>query len=185
MVVIAAAEASRIFHGKLVASCQSDSRVAVNTPGYTHVGIALNKIDNSGAREMKSRIAEAIGLETHAVALTWADTAPEAATSFKPGRWGCVVSLFAAAAAKGKVGVFDRQTYGCWGGGVGLGFGHCYENFPGGVECFCRFLAGGNEGSEPGETIGKQMAANGAGRMADDFLKGERYLKTPETTKRF
>ena len=86
---------------------------------------------------MDCKIASAISLTNHPVALVWADAAPEGAVSFTPGRWGCVMSLFAATAAKGRVGAFDRQTYGCWGGGAGLGFGRCYEKFPGGEECFC------------------------------------------------
>ena len=103
---------------------------------------------------MNSKVAGAIGLETHAVALVWADAAPQEATRFKQGRWGCVVALFA---AKGRVGAFDRQTYGCWGGGVGLGLGNCYEDFPGGIEGLCRFLADGNKLSEEGRGIGKEM----------------------------
>ena len=134
---------------------------------------------------MNSKIAEAIHLKTHPVALLWADAAPPDAIQFKPGRWGCVVGLFATAAAKGRAGAFDRQTYGCWGGGVGLGFGNCYESFPGGVECFCRFLADGNEKSEEGRAVGQQVASWGNRQMTDDFLLGERYLKTPETTKQF
>lgn len=42
-----------------------------------------------------------------------------------------------ASAAKGKTGVFDRNTFGCQGGGVGLGFGNQYENFMGGIDGFC------------------------------------------------
>ena len=134
---------------------------------------------------MESIIAEAIELETQPVALIWADKAPEGATRFKPQRWGCVISLFAAAATHGRTGAFGRETYGCWGGGVGLGFGNQYSSFPGGVDCFCRFLSDGNEGSEQGNAIGGQMKASGWGRMADDFLKGERYIKDPECTRRF
>ena len=134
---------------------------------------------------MNSKVADAIGLETHGVALVWADAVPQEATWFKPGRWGCVVALFAAVAAKGRVGAFDRQTYGCWGGGVGLGLGNCYEAFPGGSEGLCRFLADGNESSEEGRRIGKEMATWGGRRWADDFLQGERYLKTAEAAKRF
>ena len=134
---------------------------------------------------MKSKITDAIGLKTHAVALTWADAMPEGAISFKPGRWGCVMAVFATVAAKGRTGAFSAETYGCWGGGVGLGFGNCYETFPGGIEGFCGFLADGNKGSEEGRAIGAQMATWGGQSMADDFLEGERYLKTPEVTKRF
>ena len=131
---------------------------------------------------MDSKIANAIALPTHPVALVWADTAPEGAVSFKPGRWGCVMSLFAAAAVKGRVGAFDRQTYGCWGGGAGLGFGRCYEAFPGGEECFCGFLADGNERTEKGREMGKMVASWRNRRMTDDFLLGERYLKDAATT---
>jgi hypothetical protein len=134
---------------------------------------------------MDSKIANAIALTNHPVALVWADAAPEGATSFKPGRWACVMSLFAAAAAKARVGAFDRQTYGCWGGGVGLGFGECYKTFPGGEECFCSFLADGNEKTEKGRAVGEQVAAWGNQHMTDDFVKGERYLKDAATTRQW
>jgi hypothetical protein len=132
---------------------------------------------------MNSKVADAIGLETHAVAVVWADAAPQEATQFKQGRWGCVVALFAAVAAKGRVGAFDRQTYGCW--GVGLGLGNCYEDFPGGIEGLCRFLADGNKLSEEGRRIGKERDAWSGRRVTDDFLEGERYLKSADAAKRF
>jgi hypothetical protein len=134
---------------------------------------------------MKSKLVDAIGLKTHPVALTWAETAPQGATQFKPGRWGCVVSLFAAVAAKGRVAAFDRHTYGCWGGGVGLGFGNCYKTFPGGIDGFCHFLAEGNNDSEEGRRVGEQVATWRDRRMTDDFLYGERYLKNADVTRRF
>lgn len=133
---------------------------------------------------MKSIISEALGLKIQPVALIWADQIPEGAARFKPQHWGCVMSLVAAA-AKGRCAVFDRQTYGCWGGGVGLGFGNQYESFPGGMDGFFRFLSTGNRESEQGRAIGTQMQASGWGRMADDFLNGERYVKDPECTRRF
>ncbi len=134
---------------------------------------------------MHSTIAKAIGLETQPVALVWADGAPADATRFKPDRWGCVVNLFATAAARGRTGAFDLRTHGCWGGGVGLGFGNRYEDFPGGVDCFCSFLSDGNERTERGRAIAEGMMSSERNRMADDFLRGERYLKDPETTRRF
>jgi len=134
---------------------------------------------------MQTLTGEAIGLETAPVALLWSDSEPEGALRFKPGRWGCVVSLFAAAAAKGRVAAFDAQTYGCWGGGTGLGFGNCYEAFPGGVDCFCRFLSSGNAADPKGRAIGEGMAAAGGGAFADDFLHGEKYQQTPGDVARF
>lgn len=133
---------------------------------------------------MESRIAAAIGMEFQPVALIWADAKPEGAMEFVPGKWGCVMFLLASA-AKGKVAAASRETFGCLGGGTGLGFGNQYKNFPGGEECFCRFLSSGNAGTQPGEAIGRQMATAGAGAMAEDFLHGERYLKTPELTAKF
>ena len=133
---------------------------------------------------MKSTMAEAIGLDTEPVALIWADKAPAGATQFKPGRWGCVMSLMATA-TRGRTSAFDRQTFGCWGGGVGLGFGNRYESFPGGIEGFCGFLADDNEHSEKGRAIAEQMRLSGGERIVDDFLLGERYIKNPESTLRF
>jgi hypothetical protein len=134
---------------------------------------------------MKSKIAEAINLTTQPVALVWTDTEPDGATRFKQQNWGCVVSLFAAAATRRITGAFDRENYGCWGGGVGLGFGNRYESFPGGAECFCKFLSTGNEDSEKGRSIEEQIRSQSYGRMADDFRKGERYVKNPEAARRF
>jgi hypothetical protein len=134
---------------------------------------------------MESKIAKGIALTNHPVALIWADAAPAGAISFKPGRWACVMGLFAAAAAKARVGAFDRQTWGCWGGGTGLGFGNCYEAFPGGVECFCGFLGDGNEKTENGRKVGEMVAQSGNRKMTDDFLLGERYQKDAATTQRW
>jgi hypothetical protein len=134
---------------------------------------------------MESRITESIWLQNHAVAILWSNDAPEDALQFKAGHWGCVMSMLATVATKGKTAVFDRETFGCWGGGVGLGFGNQYEVFPGGIDGFYRFLSNGNETDPKGKQIGEAMAERGGAQFADDFLRGERYLKDPACTKRF
>ena len=81
---------------------------------------------------MESNIASALNLKFNPVAIIWSDEKPKGALQFKQRKWGCIMSLFAQA-AKGRIAVFDRKTFGCWGGGVGLGFGNQYVNVPGGI----------------------------------------------------
>jgi uncharacterized protein (DUF169 family) len=133
---------------------------------------------------MDSKIAATLGLKHNPVAVIWSDDKPEGATQFAQRRWGCVMSMFAAA-AKGRTAVFDAETYGCWGGGVGLGFGNAYRDFPGGEECFARFLSSGNDQSEKGRQIAAGVEQAAGQRFADDFRAGERYVKTPELVKRW
>ena len=78
---------------------------------------------------MNSKISEAMALTYPPVALMWSDQKPETAVQFQEQKWGCIMWLVAAA-AKGKTAACDRKTFGCFGGGVGIGFGDQYENFP-------------------------------------------------------
>jgi hypothetical protein len=135
---------------------------------------------------MKSAMAAAINLTTEPVALFLTDDRPAGAVQFEPGKWGCVMAMFGAAATKGKTAAFDRETYGCFGGGFGLGFGNTYTSFPGGIEGFCRFLADGNDGWEQGRQIGEGMKAGGARpEFVQHFLHGERYKKDPGLVREF
>jgi len=133
---------------------------------------------------MVSKIAKAIGMSLNPVAIIWTNERPEGAAQFKQGKWGCVMWHFANA-AKGKVAVFDRNTYGCWGGGVGLGFGNQYVRFPGGEECFYYFLSSGNKNWEKGRAVGEQLKAYVSEDFYDEFMEGERYVKDPEKVKEF
>jgi uncharacterized protein (DUF169 family) len=129
---------------------------------------------------------QALALKTEPVAIVWTDEKPENAAEFAAGSWGCVMAMFGAAALKGKIAVFSRETFGCVGGGYGLGFGNTYENFPGGLEGFCRFLSSGNEDWEPGRKIAEGMRAGGARpEFVHHFLHGERYKKDPAAVRQY
>ncbi|HHW43474.1 hypothetical protein GFC01_01630 [Desulfofundulus thermobenzoicus] len=122
---------------------------------------------------MKSKIAEATGLRYPPVAIILTNDRPEGALQFKEGRWGCVGAMFMAA-ARGRTAVFDRKTFGCLGGGVGLGFGNQYVHFPGGIEYF---ISTGNK--EFFKTCSSHMRTSAA------LEEGEGYFKSPEIAKKF
>mgnify|MGYP000082516398 CR=1 FL=1 len=119
---------------------------------------------------MESKIAAALSLKFDPVALLWADDKPEAAMQFKEGGWGCVMWLFANA-ARGKTAAADRKTFGCLGGGTGLGFGNQYLNWQGGVEAFCRFLSTGS--AHLG--LRREMIGSRREEFVENLLHGERY----------
>ncbi|MGB9846905.1 MAG: DUF169 domain-containing protein [Desulfotomaculales bacterium] len=124
---------------------------------------------------MESKVARAIALRYPPVAILFAEEKPAGALQFKEGRWGCVVAMFMSA-AKGKTAAFDRKTHGCLGGGVGLGFGNLYVNFPGGIEYF---LSTGNKEFCRSETA-KNLVRN-----LPALEHGEGYFKSPEAAKKF
>ena len=128
---------------------------------------------------MESALSSALQLLHQPVVLSWSDTAPDGAIQFGKGKFGCVMNLFAAA-AKGKAAVCDRETFGCFGGGTGMGLGDQYQNFPGGADCFCHFLSSGNQGFPRGEGVASHMQGKAPDHFLSEFMKGERYVKTPE-----
>lgn len=133
---------------------------------------------------MESKIADAVSLEYQPVALIWSDEKPAKALQFQEGKWGCIMWL-AASAAKGRAAACNRKTFGCFGGGVGMGFGDQYINFPGGKECFCHFLSAGNDQWEQGRQAAEKVKPFLRDEAYDNFVSGERYLKTPERVRQF
>lgn len=109
---------------------------------------------------MQSAIADELKLRYRPVALLFADEKPEGALEFKEGKWGCVVAMFTAA-ARGKTAVFSKETCGCPGGKIGLGFTDDYGHVAGGIE---HFLSSGR---------------------GEGYPEGEAYIKTPELAKAF
>lgn len=133
---------------------------------------------------MQSAIAQAMRLSYQPVALIWSDEKPADAMQFAEGKWGCVMWLITHA-AKGKAAVADKKTFGCFGGGVGLGFGNQYKNFPGGEEGFCHFLSVGNAGRKGGMEVAEKIKPFMTQDSYDHFLHGERYIKSPGLVEKF
>jgi hypothetical protein len=129
---------------------------------------------------MQSRIAAAIHSKYPPVALVHTNEKPTGAAQFRQGGWGCVVWLLAGA-FKGRTAVIDERTYGCLGGGTGLGFGNCYEKWPGGIGCFYDFLSTGSERWAHQAADGVVMSR----RSQQYMVHGEGYVRTPELVERF
>jgi len=117
---------------------------------------------------MDCKISKAINLKNSPVAVILTNEKPESGLQFKEGTWGCVASMMVASASKNKTAFFDRKTYGCMGGGTGLGFGNCYKDFP-----INYFLSTGI----------KDYQTNIRTRVS--LEEGEAYIKTPELAKKF
>jgi uncharacterized protein (DUF169 family) len=82
---------------------------------------------------MKSITAEKLKLDYEPVAILWSDTKPEGALQIKPHAQTCIMPFFAQVVTKGRIAVFDRESYGCPGARAGLGFGTGYPDAVGGA----------------------------------------------------
>lgn len=116
---------------------------------------------------MDCKISKSLKLKYSPFVVILTDEKPEGAVQFREGTWGCVASMMVAA-SKGKTAFFDRKTFGCMGGGTGLGFGNQYKDFP--IEYFL-------------STGTKDIKTNVRTRIS--LEEGEAYVKTPELAKKF
>lgn len=116
---------------------------------------------------MDCKISKSLKLKYLPIAVILTDEKPESGIQFKEGMWGCVASMMVAA-SKGKTVFFDRKTFGCMGGGTGLGFGNQYKDFP--IEYFL-------------STGTKDIKTNIRTRIS--LEEGEAYVKTPELARKF
>jgi uncharacterized protein (DUF169 family) len=119
---------------------------------------------------MNSQLVNALKLKMQPVAIILTDDKPEDGLHFREGSArGCVASVLVSASKKNRMAFFDRKSFGCPGGGTGLGFGDRYGNFR--IDCL---LSKGNE----------EIAANMNGR-GTFMLEGERFYKNPELARKW
>jgi len=127
---------------------------------------------------MHSNIAQALSLRFPPLAIFYAQEPPSEAKEFKP----LCSMLLVVRAARGKTVAISQGTCGCPGAGEGLGLvPACPENFPGGRDCFLRFLSIGNQGWDHGRVMIQKMTECGAPKiMIQEFAEGEGFKRTPE-----
>ena len=119
---------------------------------------------------MDSQLVNALKLKLQPVAIMLTNDKPADGLHFKEGsQGGCVAAMLMAASKKSRIAFFDRKTFGCPGGGTGLGFGDQYGRFP--IDCL---LSTGNI------EVAAQM-----GRAGSAMAEGERFYKNPELARKW
>ena len=119
---------------------------------------------------MNSQLLKALKLKMQPVAIILTDDKPKDGLRFKEGSVrGCVGAMLVTASKKSHLVFFDRKSFGCPGGGTGLGFGDRYGKFP--IDCL---LSTGN----------KKMTLQ-MGRGGSYMAEGERFYKNPELARKW
>lgn len=135
---------------------------------------------------IECKIARMAGLSTEPVAIVWTDEKPAGAIELKPGLWNCVMRLYAKVADEGRIAVFSRETVGCAGAAMGLGFGRPFEEHIARTEeGFCCFLSNGIDAAASREeyaAIAERVPDLHHKKMLRD---GERLMKNPAVVRRF
>ncbi len=135
---------------------------------------------------MTSAIAREAGLETEPVALIWSNAKPEDALELRKDAWGCVMWLYAKVARDGRTAVFSRETFGCAGGAIGLGFGRPFDRHSARTEeNFCCFLSNGIEGAKDRTEYAALAESVVNPNQKKMLLEGERLMKSPAVVRRF
>lgn len=133
-----------------------------------------------------SEIARAAGIKFNPVAIVWTDKKPEKALELKAGAWGCVMWLFAKVAKEGRIAVFSKETMGCAGGAMGLGFGRPLEKHAArNEEGFLSFLSNGVEGAIDRKAYEAIIAQSFDEHHKKMLTEGERFLKNPQAVRNF
>jgi len=133
---------------------------------------------------MKSEIAKVLSLKNEPIVVLGTNEKLNNTVQFREGKMGCVIDMLIAA-VRGRTAVFNRRTFGCPGGGTGLGFGNQYKNLPGGEEAFCYFLSVGAQEWKRGRNIARLIRPFINHELHNTFINGERYMKSPDLVKRF
>lgn len=128
---------------------------------------------------MKSIIVDELKPKFETVALLRSDEKPEGAIQPMPGKYVCIMSFYAQVAAKGKIAVFDRETYGCSGARTGLGFGSAYGTEMGGVDTFAAFFSKGIEDAKDKEKY-QAIAESTNSHVRRKLILGERFHTSRE-----
>ncbi len=115
---------------------------------------------------MDSQLLEALKLNMQPVAVILTDEKPEDGLHFKAdSQRGCVAAFLVASSKKNRTAFFDRHSFGCPGGGTGLGFGDQYQDFP--IDCL---LSTGDPELHQGES---------------SLAEGERFFKNPGVARKW
>lgn len=127
---------------------------------------------------MRTYIENALALRFPPLAIYQSQTRPSEAKEMNP---QCSM-LLVGQAAKGETVAMDKTTCRCNGAANGFGLENLdTHNFPGGRDCFLRFLSIGNKDWELGQTVCQQLKDGGAPKiMLEEFSEGEGFLKSPE-----
>ena len=134
---------------------------------------------------MKSAIAEAVSLRFPPLAVFYAQNPP---AEGREAKGNCVVAPVIQA-ARGETIYFSATSCTCPGAARGFGLAEAEFDpgtFPGGKECYYRFLSIGNNSWEQGRQVIEQMKERGVpSNFIHEFSEGEGFLKTPELVAEF